>query len=178
MNLKQSRLGSLREQLISTFSGFGLSLLLQWLFFDVYLGYPLHPVQNLTFAAIMTVVSIGRGYLIRRVAEHFGMRAKLSPALQLVAFERLRQQTVEGYDADRDDAYPAGELAAAAAAYLLTARSADVGGAHIDPADIFPWTVEHWKPADVKRNLVKGCALGIAELDRLERMRRRKGRKS
>jgi len=178
MNLKQSRLGSLVDSIGNTASGFVLGLAGQAIFLIWWKGLPMTWQDNVEFALFMTVVSVARGYGWRRLTERYFLRARLSPSLQAVAAERLRQEMVEGYSAERDDAYPPGELATAAAAYLLTSRSKDVGGAEVDPADVFPWADEHWKPADVKRNLIKGGALCLAELDRLERMRRRKGRKS
>lgn len=178
MNLKQSRTASLIESCGSTALGFGLGLAGQAVYLVWWKGLPMTLQDNLEFAAFMTVVSVARGFGWRRLMERFHLRAKLSPSMQAVIAERLRQQNVEGFDAERDDKYPAGELATAGAAYLLTARSAEVGGAPIDPADLCPWNDDWWKPVDVRRNLVKGCALGLAELDRLDRMRGRKGRKS
>lgn len=67
--MKQSRWASFGETAFNTFLGFGLSLLLQWLYFDVWLGFPLHITDNLTFALIMTAVSLKRGFLVRRLFE-------------------------------------------------------------------------------------------------------------
>lgn len=178
MNLKQSRLGSLVDSVGNTASGFVLGLAGQAIFLVWWKGLPMTWQDNVEFALFMTVVSVARSYGWRRLTERFFLRAKLTPAMQAVIAERLRQQSVEGFDDAHDDRHAPGELATAGAAYLLTARGPDVGGTHVDPEALFPWNEQWWKPADVKRNLTKGLALGLAELERLERMRRRKGRSS
>lgn len=168
MKLKQSFLASFGETAANTFLGFGLSLLLQWLYFDVYLGFPLRIGDNLMFAVVMTFVSLARGLTVRRLFEHWGLRAKLSAAVQAVLAERARQVGGEGYDAHHDEKHSPRDLALAAAAYLEVSG----GGAKDRPPAGWPWDELYWNPKDIRRDLVRGTALGLAALDRLEAMRK------
>jgi hypothetical protein len=175
--MKQSRLTSWLESITSTAVGFGISLAAQWFFLPL-LGVEIALHQNLMFAAIMTVISIGRGYVMRRVFEHFGIRTKLSPFVQAVLAERRRQIEVEGWSIEHDDEHAAGELSRAGAAYAAYAH------AHLDvrsgfknfgyASTIWPWAREWWKPTEFRRDLVKGCALIVAEGERHDRNRKRK----
>lgn len=178
MNLKQSRLGSFAESVTSTAAGFGLSLACQWLFFNVALGLPLAFEHNIVFALIMTAVSIGRQFVLRRVFEYFRISRNLSAGMLAVIAERFRQVEVKGWTAAHDRLHNRGELAQAAAAYVLWAvanRNGDtralerwrenrVPGA----PPCFPWTADWWKPvaADYRHNMVVAGALIAAELDR------------
>jgi hypothetical protein len=93
-----------------------------------------------------------------------------------LALERLRQIEAEGFAAARDDAQIAGQLAAAAACYALSARLAaqpdeaetvDVE----DILDLWPWpSFALWKPKDARRDLVRAGALILAEIERLDRL--------
>lgn len=85
------------------------------------------------------------------------------PGFALIAEERLRQITDEGWTPDHDDQYDEGELVVAAIHY--TARDYFVG-----VSDPWPWHESWWKPSDDPiRNLVKAGALIAAEIDRLYR---------
>ena len=170
--MKQSRWASFGETALNTFAGFGLSLFLQWLYFDVWLGFPLHIGQNLTFAVIMTAVSLARGFSIRRLCEALGIRVKLSPAMQAVIAERRRQIDHEGYDAAHDDQHTPEELAAAGAAYLLSCGA----GKKNNPPICWRWHKRFWNPKDIRRDLVRGMALGLAGLELLDRSRKPKRR--
>ncbi len=89
---------------------------------------------------------------------------------QLIATERRRQIKVEGWTARHDDGHAYGELALAAQCYAESELRK--GG---DPERAWPWNLEWWKPSnDPIRNLVKAGALIAAEIDRLQRMKRRK----
>jgi hypothetical protein len=169
--MKQSRSTSLLKSLISTFLGLGLSIFLQWLILPMLLGVPVPLFANLTFAAIMTAVSIARGYALERFFEWMGWRVKLSPFMHAVLFECGRQRDHEGYSTGHDDMLPDGDLAAAGATYLLHAGTQSKTTPHE-----FPWRDEEWKPRDRRRNLVRGCALGIAEGDKFDRSRKQKRR--
>lgn len=83
-------------------------------------------------------------------------------ALANIAAERVRQIEKEGWTTDHDDAYVAGEMAAAAACYAI-GRTTDRG---IDSARIWPWDLRWWKPGSPHRNCVKAGALLVAELAR------------
>lgn len=95
-------------------------------------------------------------------------------AIDLIAQERQRQITEEGYDANHDDDYghSDGELAHAAAAYAL-------GGGHltglIDDRVINIWPTAWGPEEDIVtrkprlRQLVIAGALIVAEIERLQR---------
>lgn len=95
----------------------------------------------------------------------------------LIAIERQRQLTREGWSSEHDDDHVLGELSQAACAYASVA-SAQARGATADefPADMmvaegdWPWEESWWKPSpDPIRNLVFAGALIAAEIDRLQR---------
>jgi hypothetical protein len=164
--VKQSRLASWIETLTNTFAGFGLSLLLQYLYFDVWLGFPLHIADNFAFAVIMTVVSLARGFTMRRIFEALHIRRPLSPFMQAVVAERFRQVEQEGYDASHDLGHSPAELASAAAAYL------------VDPdrgSPLWPW-LDGYKPdhQDKRRNYVRGAALALAAGELNDKLRKLK----
>ena len=109
---------------------------------------------------------------------------------ELIAEERARQISVEGWDAEHDRSHTDGALATAAACYALPPerrgmdrRQMPVNTARglADP-DSFVWVeksvpcdwpfdCEWWKPCpeDRVRELVKAGALVAAEIDRLQR---------
>lgn len=84
--------------------------------------------------------------------------------ISLIAAERQRQLSVEGWTPEHDDAHSSGEMAQAAAIYAIQ---------HAYRHRVFfwlwPWDLKWFKPADRKRELVKSGALIAAELDRLLR---------
>ena len=101
----------------------------------------------------------------------------VSKGAQIIATERLRQLTVEGWTPEHDDAHAAGELAQAAACYAWPAPRP------IEVKKAWPWQLSDWKPelygvpgatAQEKtaariRVLAKAGALLAAEIDRLDR---------
>lgn len=94
-------------------------------------------------------------------------------ALDLAVAELGRIRNVKGFSKDRDDLYTRGELASAAIAYL------EPGVTH-DRSAFWPWPSDtdglgSFKPSpdDRKRELTKGIALALCELDRLIRAERR-----
>lgn len=90
---------------------------------------------------------------------------------ELIADERKRQVTQEGWSPEHDDEHVKGELVWAARAYAvlynmpfkMSQGTADQVG--------WPWDVESFKhdPVDPIRNLAKAGALIAAEIDRLKR---------
>jgi DNA-binding XRE family transcriptional regulator len=78
--------------------------------------------------------------------------------VELIADERLRQVTQEGYTAEHDDAHSS--LLPAAICYAVE------NGENSDPPIGWPWARRDWKPAGRIRNLVRAGALIAAELDR------------
>jgi hypothetical protein len=80
----------------------------------------------------------------------------------LIAAERLRQITEEGYTAERD-AGIASDLIEAAISYAQCGRTGDDN----TPAS-WPWLGRYWKPSgDRRRDLVKAGALIAAAIDAL-----------
>lgn len=181
--MTQSRITSLRESLTNTAWGFAISLVAQYAFLPL-IGVPIVLWQNVVFAMFMTFVSIARGYVVRRWFEKKRMSFPVTPALVAVAAERERQKNVEGYQLTHDDDHDAGELGAAGASYLLSAqctlRDDWPAGAGLAPPRFWPWSRFDFKPKrdDVRRDLVRGVALGLAELERFDRMRKRRAERS
>ncbi|HFK1846072.1 hypothetical protein [Pseudomonas aeruginosa] len=87
-----------------------------------------------------------------------------------VQAERRRQITAEGWTPDHDDAHSHGEMARAAACYALAGSSApNDGTAALLVSLAWPWDEQWWKPSTARRDMVKACALGLAEIERLDR---------
>jgi hypothetical protein len=166
--MKQSKLMSFLETMLSTAIGFAVALLTQLFVFPLF-GFnpPLH--ENLMITAIFTVVSIARQFVMRRIFEALHIRRPLSPFLQAVVAERFRQIEGEGWSLEHDDGHIDGELARAGACY---ARNAGRPLSTDRPID-WPWRSDWWKPAGFRRDLVKACALIIAEGEKFDRARKR-----
>ncbi|MGZ2915287.1 hypothetical protein [Pseudomonas aeruginosa] len=87
-----------------------------------------------------------------------------------VQAERRRQVEAEGWTPEHDDAHSHGEMARAAACYALAGSSApNDGTAALLVSLACPWDEQWWKPTTTRRDLVKACALGLAEIERLDR---------
>lgn len=107
--------------------------------------------------------------------------------IELIRQERIRQIETEGFDAEHDQAYLLGELAAAARCYSrfailqinakrMKARGnarvydqvmTEIGKQEERPPMSWPWDPSWWKPSDDPvRNLQKAGALTAAEIDR------------
>lgn len=177
--MKQSRLMSMLETSLSTAAGFGLSLLIQWLVLPLLLHVEIPLQTNIAFALIMTVVSLLRGFVLRRVFEAFHIRRPLSPFMNAVIAERFRQIEQEGWSTDHDDGHGTGVLARAGAAYALgeeviyCERWQDGATVEVTGRLIFPWDIDWWKISDgPRRNWVKAAALILAEGEKLDRRRR------
>lgn len=98
---------------------------------------------------------------------------ELSPAEFDVLRERSRQVAHEGYDAAHDDEHDLGELARAGAAYTLMAAAQIYGpNAMILSGSTVPvWPFEGLpKATDTRQALVRGAALLLAEIERLDRL--------
>lgn len=114
----------------------------------------------------------------------------MKTGVEMIAEERARQVSKEGWTAEHDDDHGGAEIARAAACYALPSRQRQLEDAHIemdaargcaDPAipytvkvrvpKLWPWDPEWWKPTpeDRVRELVKAGALIAAEIDRLNR---------
>lgn len=95
-------------------------------------------------------------------------------AVGLIAAERSRQISVEGWSPEHDDDHEFGQLSAAAAAYAMAARYQVNGWNPKKAADVceWPWDISWFKPGDDPiRMLVKVGALAAAEIDRITRER-------
>ncbi|HCF2936219.1 TPA: hypothetical protein SL508_000906 [Pseudomonas aeruginosa] len=87
-----------------------------------------------------------------------------------VQAERRRQITAEGWTPEHDDEHDNGEMARAAACYALAGSSApNDGAAALLVSLAWPWDQQWWKPTSARRDLVKACALALAEIERLDR---------
>lgn len=89
----------------------------------------------------------------------------------LLVNERHRQIVDEGFAPERDDEYVAGELAAAAAANMLSAAKMAQGAKpqDIEPPAFWPWDRKWFKPRDPYSDTVRAGALALAELERQAR---------
>ncbi|WP_228478468.1 hypothetical protein [Pseudomonas aeruginosa] len=87
-----------------------------------------------------------------------------------VQAERRRQIEAEGWTPEHDDAHSHGQMARAAACYALAGSSApNDGTAALLVSLAWPWDQQWWKPTTPRRDLVKACALALAEIERLDR---------
>ncbi|MFY9349111.1 MAG: hypothetical protein WBL20_08120 [Sphingobium sp.] len=96
------------------------------------------------------------------------------PALRLLIAERIEQIEVHGHLPDTDMGYQEGELALAAKSYIDTYVDLELRPEEVRaPGDVpesWPFHDMFWKeptPEQRVKALVKGLALGLAELDRL-----------
>jgi len=85
-------------------------------------------------------------------------------ACGLIALERARQVSEEGWTPEHDAQHTGGELAQAAACYCI------VKPGPAEQVNLWPWSVERFKregaPLPTLRDLVKAGALIAAEIDR------------
>jgi hypothetical protein len=99
----------------------------------------------------------------------------MKTGIELIAEERARQISEEGWTAAHDQGHHRGELIHAAQSYTMQA-DAQVKYGKTPPCFIprfWPWERAWWKPAqDPVRNLVKAGALIAAEIDRLQMLQR------
>jgi hypothetical protein len=92
----------------------------------------------------------------------------------LIASERLRQISEEGWMPAHDDTHSKFQLTLAAICYAEQVADPDEWaaehGTKPQPVWFWPWAKKWWKPSDDPiRNLVKAGALIAAEIDRLQR---------
>lgn len=174
--MKQSRSTSLIKSLVSTGVGFAVAFLANMAILPLF-GLNLSHSENFILTCIYTVISIARGYALERAFEAAGWRTRMSAFALAVLAERQRQISDEGWSIDHDDEHDLGELARAGAAYAIhapTHAGLNKGKAIFGMAvAVWPWGREWWKPADFRRDLVKGAALMIAEGERFDRNRKR-----
>ncbi len=88
-----------------------------------------------------------------------------------VQAERRRQVEAEGWTPEHDDEHSHGQMARVAACYALAGSSApNDGTAALLVSLAWPWDEQWWKPSTARRDMVKACALGLAEIERLDRV--------
>ncbi|HFH3077181.1 hypothetical protein [Pseudomonas aeruginosa] len=98
-------------------------------------------------------------------AQHSVPRAWLD-----VQAERRRQVEAEGWTPEHDDEHSYCQMGRAAACYALAGSSApNDGTAALLVSLAWPWDEQWWKPSTARRDLVKACALALAEIERLDR---------
>ena len=170
--MKQSRFMSLLESMINIAVGFGISLGAQVLFLPL-LGVAISFSQNLQFAIIMTVISIARSFVLRRLFEALHIRNPISAFAWAVIAERRRQVDAEGWSTEHDDNHDHGDLARAGAAYALNSAS---GALESASPSCWPWEEDWWKPQGIRRDLVRAAALVLAEGEKFDRNRKGKKR--
>lgn len=90
--------------------------------------------------------------------------------IELIAAERERQVTGEGWTPEHDDLHTRGELSKAGGCYAAEAlRPPGESRRRYSPYG-WPWASSWWKPTgDPIRDLAKAGALIAAEIDRLQR---------
>ncbi|MEE7612792.1 hypothetical protein B5L72_09745 [Pseudomonas aeruginosa] len=103
-------------------------------------------------------------------AEDFVSGKEVPQAWLDVQAERRRQITAEGWTPEHDDEHSHGQMARAAACYALAGSSApNDGTAALLVSLAWPWDEQWWKPSTARRDMVKACALALAEIERLDR---------
>ena len=105
-------------------------------------------------------------------ATHSGISEPLKTGVDLIAIERERQLSVEGWSAEHDTEHTEGQLAMAAACYAFDAVALPSISAKYFIHDNWPWSQKWWKPTpdNAIRQLVKAGALIAAEIDRRQRV--------
>lgn len=105
---------------------------------------------------------------------------------QLITAERMRQVINEGYGIEHDDQWTRDELALAAASYAMPSNEQEIdldqergnvrGYIRILRSIFFPFAPKHWKPTphDRVKELTKAGALIAAEIDRLQRIEKKR----
>jgi hypothetical protein len=167
--VKQSKFMSWVETCLNTGIGFVIAITAQVLVFPLF-GFNPPLSTNFNIALIFTVISIVRGFILRRAFEALHIRRPVSPFMHAVVAERFRQKEQEGWSDEHDDLHPNGDLATAGATY------AQYAGIAREAPSSWPWSPEWWKPAGFRRDLVKAAALIIAEGDKFDRSRKHAAR--
>jgi len=189
----QTRFGSLKEQFQNIAIGLSIQSAANWI---VLPWFGFHPSvgQIADIAGIMTVISVARGYMIRRYNEWkrlLDVSLDDQRAIEDLTVERSRQRKVEGFSADDDDQLEPGELERMCAAYA--AAAAVQIGKEVSPLEwqldcfgddgevalvqsLWPKPRADFKPTYPRRNLVKALAIGVAAIGRLDRATRRGAR--
>lgn len=95
-----------------------------------------------------------------------------SPGALAIMRERERQETKEGWTTGHDDGHANGEMAGAAVCYALQGLfiPGNLGDrVRMLKTDLWPWSMQWWKPKNRRADLIRAGALIAAEIDRLDR---------
>ena len=93
-----------------------------------------------------------------------------SDGASMIAAERQRQISSEGWTPEHDDEHDSGEMADAARAYIFWPFDGPCPvKTEAEPPSTWPWDESWWNPKDRISNLVRAGALIAAEIDRLQR---------
>jgi hypothetical protein len=109
-------------------------------------------------------------YLVKKLAKEVeAISDSEGNGIELIAAERNRQISKEGWTTTHDDEHKWGELAIAASCYALNHTDASVNNLHTTNLDGWPWDRMWWKPKSPIKDLVRAGALICAEIDRMLR---------
>ncbi len=114
-----------------------------------------------------------QGRLYRERQDLLRLRRFISPAMDIVSIERHRQINVYGYTPAHDREHEADHLALAAICYLMPEATRErfhfVNDTETRLHTWWPFEPHYFKPSPRNRlrELVKGTALALAEIDRL-----------
>lgn len=132
---------------------------------------PMDPTSQMTFVGQSL-----RYDAVNSIGEIYRQMLAAAPGKEVpqawldVQAERLRQVEAEGWMPEHDDAHSHGQMARAAACYALAGSSAPSDGtAALLVSLAWLWDEQWWKPSTARRDMVKACALGLAEIERLDR---------
>jgi hypothetical protein len=136
---------------------------------------PVNPPPHAAVDAILTQIARAEAAEAKLAA---ATEFKLEGGCSLIAAERVRQISGEGWTPEHDDQHSRGEMQSAAADYLAECKRVMRGhDVSLEEEQTgmpwgWPWDRSWWKPSpDPIRNLVKAGALIAAEIDRLSRLR-------
>lgn len=93
--------------------------------------------------------------------------------IEEIAAERRRQIDGEGWAPEHDDAHRMGEMAGAAACYVL--HGVEIRNDVLRDfakrlvRELWPWAAGWWKPKTRRHDLIRAGALIVAEIERLDR---------
>ncbi len=96
----------------------------------------------------------------------------MKTGIELIAEERERHTSEEGWDVDHDNEHTQEELATAGALYAMPAKFRQLDSSFVGVPIRWPWQRMWWKPSPENRvkELVKAGALIAAEIDRIQRL--------
>lgn len=173
--MKQTRGTSLLKSVVSTAVGFGVAFVANAIILP-HFGLPISHSANLLLTSIYTVISIARGYALERIFEAMGWRTRMSAFAMAVLAERQGQISREGYDAHHDDEHDPGDLSLSGAAYAVAATThvvvPSVAQRFAETARKVWQFNEPMKLYGFRRDLIRACALIIAEGERFDRQRK------